>query len=99
MDREPIDARALKLGPRGHKERDLVDGIERLVPTFDRSDDAVRIGCPSELRGLHVVLGEEAVDGGLEVDEGMEDAAFEAAFGEGGEEPFHCVQPGGGGRA
>jgi hypothetical protein len=36
--------------------------------------------------GLGVVLGEEAVDGRLEVDQRMEDAAFQAALGELGEE-------------
>ena len=60
------------------------------MPAFDRGDDAVGIGGPCERLGLQVVLGEEAVDGGLEVDEGMEDAALEAAFGELGKEAL-CI--------
>ena len=36
-----------------------------------------------------------AVDGGLEVDDGAEDAAFEASAGERGEEAFEVAGPGG----
>jgi hypothetical protein len=51
-----------------------------LVPTFDGSDDFIGIGGPHE--GLGVVVGflQEAVDGGLEIDNRAEDPAFEAAF-------------------
>ena len=48
--------------------------------------------------GCVVVLGEEAVDGGLEVDEGVEDAALEPALGQLGEEALDRVEPGAGGR-
>jgi hypothetical protein len=41
-----------------------------------------------------VGLGEEAVDGGLEIDDGAEDAAFEAALGQLGEKAFDGVEPG-----
>jgi hypothetical protein len=58
----------------------LVDGIQRLVPALDGGDNFVGIGCPGEGVGLLVVLGKEAVDGGLEVDDGVEDAALEAAL-------------------
>ena len=44
------------------------------------------------------MLGEEAVDGGLEVDERAEDAALEAAPGELGEEALDGVEPGARGR-
>jgi hypothetical protein len=37
---------------------------------------------------------EEAVDGGLEVDDGAEDAAFQAAPGQPGEEALDRVEPG-----
>ena len=48
------------------------------MPSFDGGDDFVWIGGPGE--GLWVVVGlvEEAVDGDLEVDNGAEDAAFQA---------------------
>ena len=42
-----------------------------------------------------VVIVEEAVDGGLEVGDGSEDAALETAFGQGGAEAFDGVEPGG----
>ena len=48
------------------------------MPSFDGGDDFVCIGGPGE--GLWVVVGlvEEAVDDDLEVDNGAEDAAFQA---------------------
>ena len=48
------------------------------MPSFDGGDDFIWIGGPGE--GLWFVVGlvEEAVDGDLEVDNGAEDAAFQA---------------------
>jgi len=48
-----------------------------LVPSSDGGDDLFGIGGPDE--GLWVVVGfgDEAIDGGLKVGEGSEDAAFE----------------------
>ncbi len=57
-----------------------------MVPAFDGGDDFVWIGGPYEGLWPGVVFGEEAVDGGLEVDDGMEDAAPEAALRQFGEE-------------
>ncbi len=76
-----------------------VEGIQRLLPTFDGSDDVFGIGGPREgpCFGL-VVLGEEAVDGGLEVDDGVEDAAFQTSLRELCEEAFDRVEPGTRGR-
>ena len=45
----------------------LVDRIQHLVPTAGGGDDGVGIGGPDERFGALVVLGEVAVDGGLEV--------------------------------
>src|SRR5260370_8000655 len=45
-----------------------------------------------------VGLGDEAVDGGLEVDDRAKDAALEAAPGEFGEEALDGIEPGAGGR-
>lgn len=64
-----------------------------MVPALDGGDDFVGIGGPGEGLGLLVVLGEEAVDGGLEVDDGVEDAAFQAPFRQLGEEALHRVEP------
>ncbi len=60
----------------------------------DGSDDLVWIGGPGEGSWSVVGLGEEAIDGGLEVDDGSEDAAL----GQLGEEAFHGVEPAGRGR-
>ena len=43
--------------------------------------------------GLLVVLGDEAVDGGLQVDDGAEDAALQPPPGELGEEALDGVEP------
>lgn len=42
----------------------LVDRVQRLVPSHDGGDDAVRIGDPVEGLGVIVGLIDEAVDGG-----------------------------------
>ncbi len=68
--------------------------IQRLVPAPDGGDDGVGIGSPGEGLGLSIVLGDEAVDGGLEVDDGVEDATLEPSPGEFGEEAFDGVEPG-----
>src|SRR4051812_13297959 len=52
--------------------RCLVDRIQRLVPSLGGSDDRIWVSGPDEELGLAVVVGEVAVDGGLEVDQGME---------------------------
>lgn len=44
------------------------------MPTLDGGDDFFGIGSPSEGLWLLIVLGEEAVDCRLEVDDGVEDA-------------------------
>ena len=68
------------------------------MPSFDGGDDLVRIGGPCEGFGVFVGLGDEAVDGCLEVDEGVKDAALEASFGELGEVTLDGVEPGAGRR-
>jgi len=58
-----------------------------LEPSVSGGDDFVGIGFPDEwLRFLGVVFVDEAVDGGLKIDDGMEDAVLEPAPGEFGEE-------------
>ena len=68
------------------------------MPAPDGGDDFVGIGDPLEGLRLGVVIVEEAVDGGLEVGDGSEDAALEAALGQDGEEALDGVEPGGRGR-
>jgi hypothetical protein len=56
------------------------------MPSFDGGDNFVWIGDPFEGFGMGVVI-----DRGLEVGDGSEDSAFEAAFGEGCEETLNGV--------
>jgi hypothetical protein len=62
-----------------------------LVPASDGSDDFIGIGGPHE--GLGVIVGflQEAVDGGLEIDDRAEDPAFEASFGQFGKKAFDGI--------
>jgi len=64
-----------------------------LVPSFRGGDDAVGVCFPREGRGVLVVLGDESVDGGLEVGEGLEHAMLEPSPGERGEKPLDGVEP------
>jgi hypothetical protein len=68
------------------------------MPASHGGDDFVGIGDPLEGFGMGVVIVEEAIDRGLKVGHGSEDAAFEAAFGEDCEEALDGVEPGGRGR-
>ena len=64
-------------------------------PSISVGYDLVWIGAPCEGPCfVFVVLLDEAIDDGLPVDEGVEDAVFEALAGELCEDPFHGVQPG-----
>ena len=67
-----------------------------MVPSFHSSDDVVWISGPGEGFRVIVCFGDEAIDGGLEIDQGVEDAAFELPSCEFGEEAFDGVEPGGG---
>ena len=65
-----------------------------MEPSVSSSDDIVGIGFPDEgFRVFGIVFTNEAVDGGLEIDEGMEHAVFEPAAGEFGEEALDGVEP------
>ena len=68
------------------------------MPTGSGGDDFVWIGGPDEGLGLLVVVGDEAVDGGLQIDDALEDTTLEAALGEDSEEALDSVEPAGGGR-
>jgi hypothetical protein len=45
-----------------------------------------------------VVIDNEAVDGGLEIDDALEDTALKAMLGQDGEEAFDSIEPTGRGR-
>lgn len=55
-----------------------VDGIQRLEPSVSGCDDGLGVGAPDEGSRALVVLGEEAVDGSLKVDDGAEDTVLQA---------------------
>ena len=66
-----------------------------MEPSVSGSDDVVRFGLPDEgLWVCRVVLADETVDGGLEIDDGVEDAVLEPASGEFGEEALDGIEPG-----
>lgn len=54
-----------------------MDEFQRLVPSTDSGDYFVRIGFPDEGARLLVVLLDEAIDGGLQVDDRVQDAVFQ----------------------
>ena len=64
------------------------------MPSSDGGDDFVGVCGPCEGLRFGVGLGEEAVDGGLEVDDGAEEAAFQAAPRQPGEEALDRIEPG-----
>src|ERR1700757_2214671 len=74
----------------------LVDPLLHLPPAIDGGNDFVGIGRPDEGLWFIVRLGEEAVDGGLEVNDRVKDAALQADAGELGEVAFDGIEPGGG---
>ena len=57
-------------------------------------DNVIGIGAPDEGFCIaDVVFADEAIDGGLEVDDGVEDAVLEPSCHQLGEEAFDRVQP------
>jgi hypothetical protein len=58
-----------------------------LVPAVCGGDDAVGVGGPGERLWAVVVFGQVTIDGGLEVDEGIEDAALQSPAGQFGKNP------------
>ena len=69
-----------------------------MAPAFDSGEDFFGLSSPNEGLGMVVGLGEEAVDGILQLRERSEHAALEATAGELGEEAFDRIEPGCGGR-
>ena len=63
------------------------------MPSFDGGDDFVRVSCPCEWLRVSVGLGNEAVDGDLEIDDGLEDTALQSTPAELGEKPLDGVEP------
>jgi hypothetical protein len=64
-----------------------------LAPSGSIGDDFVCVGGPDEGLWPLVVIDDEAVDGSLQIDDVLEDSAFEATLGEHGEEALDGVEP------
>lgn len=63
------------------------------MPAPDSGDDVVGVGFPDEGTRILVVLLDEAVDGCLQVDNGMEYAVFQPPPGELGKEALDGIEP------
>lgn len=61
---------------------------------FDSSDNLVEVCRPYKGSKVGILIGDEAIDGGLKADDGMHAAAFEQSLGQLGEEAFGSVKPG-----
>jgi hypothetical protein len=70
-----------------------VDRIQHLVPSSDGGDDFVRVLGPSEGSWISVGFGEEALDGGLQFNDGSEDATFESSLRQLDEITFDGIEP------
>ena len=64
------------------------------MPAPDGGDDFIGVFGPGKGFGALVVLGQEAFNGPLQLDDAFEDATLETAFGENGKEAFDGIQPG-----
>ena len=65
-----------------------------MEPSVSGGDDVVWIGFPDEgLGAFCVVLADEAIDGSLEIDDGMEDAVLEPPARQLGEEALDGIEP------
>ena len=69
-----------------------------MFPAADLFDDGIGVGSPDKRFGIGIGFSQEAVDGGLEIGDAFEDAAFEPTPDQLGEEALYRVEPGGGGR-
>jgi hypothetical protein len=61
----------------------------RLVPSGCGGDDFIGVSLPSERLWVSVVVCEVSIDGSLQIDDADKGAAFEAPFGQHGEEAFN----------
>ena len=68
------------------------------MPAPDGGDDFVWIRGPEEGFRVGILLGDEAIDGGLKVDDGVEDATLQSSLCQLGKEAFDGIEPGTGRR-
>ena len=63
------------------------------MPSPDGGDDFVWVFGPSKRFGVLISLFDEAVDGGLESDDGVENATLQSAVCQLGEKTFNSIDP------
>src|SRR5271154_5481907 len=66
------------------------------MPSFDGSDDFLRVFGPGKRLWSLIMLGQVTVDGGLEIDNALEHAALEPAPGKNSKKSLDSIKPGGG---
>ena len=64
-----------------------------MVPSSDGRDDGVWVFGPMEGPRIGVDLSEEAIDGGLQFDDGAEYAVFQPPLGQLGKDTFDSIEP------
>jgi hypothetical protein len=65
-----------------------------LEPSVSSRDDIVGVGFPDERLGVvGIVFADKPIDGGLEIDDGMEDAVLEPPPRQLGEEALDGIEP------
>ena len=63
------------------------------MPTFDGGNDLIGVGFPDEWLCLLIVLFDKALDGSLQIDDGMKDTVLQPSSGEFCEEALDSVEP------
>ena len=71
----------------------LLYRFQRLVPAMDSGDDFVRIGFPDERFGITILVADGAIDGGLQIDDGMKAAIFQTPAGQLGKGALDGIEP------
>ena len=64
-----------------------------MFPSSDIFDDGIGVSGPDEGLGVQLGLGDEAIDGRLQIDDRAEGTAFEPPIGELGKEFLNGVEP------
>ena len=88
MRRNGVGVEATRVSPK------LVDRIYHLVPSFDSGDHFIGICGPAEGFWVFILLGDEAVDGSLKIDNRVEHTALQPSLCQLGKEAFDGIEPG-----
>ena len=63
------------------------------MPAPNSGDDLVRVSLPDEGARRLIMLFDEAIDGGLQIDNGVEDAVFQSPSGQRCKEALDGIEP------